>query len=433
MARASEKCWLNTPTTTTTRIVCPRSERWFSVPVWVWYTGHFMVGPHASVCSVSVCPVPQGVLPGGPRCVSGLGLSLAPSSVLRCPMLGFSVASTTLAAGLGLSSVPCPTFCRLGFCTLVGGSACALWLLTPSSRVVLTEAAGLARFLVLSIVLPGHRSASRSPCSALPPVSRLFFGLGPFSFGWGFGLCLTILLATFGCRCACCDLSSGCESARVLPSLLGPSPSGVCHLSHVCSSVGGPVGVAHLFHPSLLLGGGLVRFCGGLCWRSLAMFWACPHPFLCVGLVDRSRRIVAPLAQCLCWRFPSSVHVSLMQLGVSPCVWFRRGPWGVAVAPPISPYTGPAWSPPICRATLELRSVFPIFLCDIPHVYMAIILSVSLTPACPFLVFTIACCSLDTWIDEWLGWLSVPLLALPGFCHLRWLKVTTVWSWCILR
>ena len=30
---------------------------------------------------------------------------------------------------------------------------------------------------------PGCRSASRSTCSALPPVSRLFFGLGAFSFG----------------------------------------------------------------------------------------------------------------------------------------------------------------------------------------------------------------------------------------------------------
>ena len=28
--------------------------------------------------------------------------------------------------------------------------------------------------------------------------------------------------------------------------------------------------------------------------------WLCPQPFLCVGLVDRSRRIVAPLAPCLC-------------------------------------------------------------------------------------------------------------------------------------
>ena len=86
-------------------IVCPRSERRFSVPVWVRYTVQFMVGPHASVCGVSVRPIPQGVLPGGPRCVRELRLSLAPSSVLHCPMLGFSVASMTLAAGLGLSWV----------------------------------------------------------------------------------------------------------------------------------------------------------------------------------------------------------------------------------------------------------------------------------------------------------------------------------------
>ena len=136
------------------RIVCPRSERRFRVPFWVRYTGQFMVGPHASVCGVSACPVPQGVLPGGLRGVSELRLSFAPSSVLHYPMLGFSVASTTLAEGLGLSWVPCPTFCRLGFCTSVGGSACALQPLAPSSRVVLTEAAGLGRFLVLSIVLP---------------------------------------------------------------------------------------------------------------------------------------------------------------------------------------------------------------------------------------------------------------------------------------
>ena len=124
------------------RIVCPRSERRFRVPVWVRYTGQFMVGPHASVCGVSARLVLPGVLPG-PRCVRELRLSLAPSSVLHCPVLGFSVASTTLAAGLGLSCVPCPTFCRLGFCFSVGGSACALQPLAPSYRLVLTEAAGL--------------------------------------------------------------------------------------------------------------------------------------------------------------------------------------------------------------------------------------------------------------------------------------------------
>ena len=74
-----------------------------------------MVGPHTSVCGISARPVPQGVLPGGPRGVRELRLSLAPSSVLPCPMLGFRVASTTLAAGLGLSWVPCPTSAGWGF------------------------------------------------------------------------------------------------------------------------------------------------------------------------------------------------------------------------------------------------------------------------------------------------------------------------------
>ena len=136
------------------RFVCPRSERRFSVPVWVRYTGQFMVEPHTSVCGVSARPVPQGVLPGGPRCVRELRLFLAPSSVLHCPMLGLSVASTTLATGLGLSLVPCPPFCRLGFVPRLVAQLCALQPLAPSFRVFLTEAVGLMRFLVLSIVLP---------------------------------------------------------------------------------------------------------------------------------------------------------------------------------------------------------------------------------------------------------------------------------------
>ena len=135
------------------RIVCPRSERRFSVPIWVRYTGQFLDGPHTSVCGVSACPVPQGVLPGGPRCVHELRLSLALSSVLHCPMLGFSVASPTLATGLGLSLVPYPSSCRLGLETRSVAQFCALQPLAPSFWVVLTEAAGLGRFLDLSIVL----------------------------------------------------------------------------------------------------------------------------------------------------------------------------------------------------------------------------------------------------------------------------------------
>ena len=116
-----------------------------------------------------------------------------------------------------------------------------------------------------------RRYDSRATCSALHPVSWLSFVLGEFSLRLGFGLCLTVLLAPWGCRHDYCGPHCCRESARVLASLLGPSPSGVRHLSRVCSSVGGPVGVAHSFHPSLLLGGVLVRLCGGPCGHSLAM------------------------------------------------------------------------------------------------------------------------------------------------------------------
>ena len=93
--------------------------------------------------------------------------------------------------------------------------------------------------------------------------------------------------------------------------------------------------------------------------------WLCPERalsrlFASVSLIDHVA--LSPfLHHVFADGFPSLVRVSLMRWGVSPCVWFRRGPWGVAVAPPISPYTGPGSSPPFCRVALELRSVFPIF------------------------------------------------------------------------
>ena len=83
------------------RFVYTRSKRRCSVPVWVRSTVQFLVEPQASVCGVSARPVPPGVLPVGPPCVRELRLSLAPSSVLPCPLLGFRVASAALAAGLG--------------------------------------------------------------------------------------------------------------------------------------------------------------------------------------------------------------------------------------------------------------------------------------------------------------------------------------------
>ena len=118
--------------------------------------------------------------------------------------------------------------------------------------------------------------------------------LGVISFWLGFGLCLGILSAPCGYRSACCGPHCGRESVRVLASLLGSYPSGVRHLSRVW----GPVGVAHLFHPSLLLGEVLFRLCGRPFCSSMAMSWRAIR-FALVLFVDPVR-IVAPLTPCLC-------------------------------------------------------------------------------------------------------------------------------------
>ena len=51
---------------------------------------------------------------------------------------------------------------------------------------------------------PDRQFASRFTCPVLPPVGRLSFRLGVFSFGWGFRLFLSVLLAPWGCRGTCC-------------------------------------------------------------------------------------------------------------------------------------------------------------------------------------------------------------------------------------
>ena len=127
---------------------------------------------------------------------------------------------------------------------------------------------------------------------------------------------MRLLFAPCGCRRVFLMVLTAAVGLRELGSLQGSSLSGVRPMSRVCSSVGGPVGVAHPFHPSLLLGGVLVYFCGGPCCRSLAMSWACPPPF----------RIVAPLAPCLRWWYPSFALGRFCSWGISPCVEFRRSP-----------------------------------------------------------------------------------------------------------
>ena len=159
---------------------------------------------------------------------------------------------TLFSAGWGwclgrwLSFAPCSRYCPLSGCTSL------------RLRVL-----GDSWFSPLCS--PDRRSASGFTYPALSPVSRLSFRLGAFSFGWGFRLFLSVLLAPWGCRCACCSLPEAASQREFFPlCLVLPLPGSVT-FSRVCSSVGGPVGVAHSFHPSLLLGGSLVRFCGGLC------------------------------------------------------------------------------------------------------------------------------------------------------------------------
>ena len=137
------------------------------------------------------------------------------------------------------------------------------------------------------------------------------------------------------------------------------------------------------------------------------MSQACPTPFICVGLLVSSRRIVAPLAPCLSRRFPSSVHVSLLRRGVSPCVGSRRDPWGgcggstyIALHRTwlVSSFLPGAFGAPVGVFCLR---------CGIPPVFMAIIWSVSLPPACPLRVTPYG---VVPWTLAWLvtGWHSCP-------------------------
>ena len=87
----------------------------------------------------------------------------------------------------------------------------------------------------------------------------------------------------------------------------------------------------------------------------------------------------------------------------SPCVCFHRGPWEVAVAPPVSHYTGPGWSPPFCHVALELRSVFTIFPVRLSAcLHGALFVSF---PAFPYLIFTLGAvpwtlASTSGWVDS---------------------------------
>ena len=146
-------------------------------------------------------------------------------------------ASTSLAPGLRWSVVPYPRSFRMGLGPLSEAPLSALQPPAPSFLVVLAVAACLREFLGLSIVLPGPSVRFQVHLHCTSSCLQVVFCAWNFSFWLGFGLCLTILLAPCGCRRTSCGPHCGREAARVLASLIGSSPSGVRHLSRVCSSV----------------------------------------------------------------------------------------------------------------------------------------------------------------------------------------------------
>ena len=81
------------------------------------------------------------------------------------------------------------------------------------------------------------------------------------------------------------------------------------------------------------------------------------------------------------------------------------------MAPPLSPYTGPGWSPPFCQVALELRSVFPILSVRLSaRLHGA--LFVSFPDSCVSIPhFYLGCSSLASCLDEWLGGLCPPPLS----------------------
>ena len=188
--------------------------------------------------------------------------------------------------------------------------------------------------------------------------------LGIISFWLGFGLCLKILFAPCGCRRAYCGPHCGRESARVLASLFGSSPSGVRHLS-----------LSRLFLSLRPL-----RSRSPI--PSLAPSWWSPCPLMRWALLTlsgyvlsvpsafslRRSRFSIPFAMS---PFSRSVFADGFRLlravalaeGRLLMRWVPSEPLGLAVAPPISPYTGPGQSPQFCRTPIGAQVSVSFFSC----------------------------------------------------------------------
>ena len=135
------------------RIVCPRSEQKFSVPIWIRCTGQFP-GWTSHLCLRRLCaPCPSGYVA---RWSSLCPCASVVLSSLQCSSLSQVLVTCCLhdhCYGSGVVIGTLPLSCRLVLVPRSVALLCALQPLAPSFRVVLAEAAGLRRFLDLSIVL----------------------------------------------------------------------------------------------------------------------------------------------------------------------------------------------------------------------------------------------------------------------------------------
>ena len=254
-----------------------------------------MVGPLASVCGVCARPVLLGVLPG-PRCVRELRLSLAPSSVLPCPVLWFSVASTTLLRVWGCLGYPALLSAGWGF---VPRSV------APSYQLVLTEAAGLGGVLGSLHCAPLAVGPLPGPPALLCLRSAgCFLGLEPSPSGEAAASVWRFSWRPVAAGALAVILPEAASQWEFFPLCLAlPLQGSVPFLAFVSQLEALSESLSRSIPRSFLV----VALWALLTLSGFVLF--VPSAVLCVGLVDRSCRIVTPLALCLCWRFPSLVRV----------------------------------------------------------------------------------------------------------------------------
>ena len=140
------------------RIVCPRSERRFRVTIWIRCTGQFP-GWTSRLCA----PCPSGyVARWSSLCpCASVVLSSLQSSSLSQVRVTCCLHDHCYGSGVVIGTLPLS--CQLGLVPRSVAPLCALQPLAPSFRVVLAEAAGLRRFLDLSIVVHHSQSSCQTP------------------------------------------------------------------------------------------------------------------------------------------------------------------------------------------------------------------------------------------------------------------------------